>query len=266
MSASRGADLESRRLIVAAVGIRPEKAIGDQPLDQAAEIEVELGIGRNLDVEVLVPALAALRDERLDLIEPSGVERPAQRDLIATVQTPGRSHRLPAQLSHEIMKRQVDSRLADRLTGRERGRDRVIHHGANGLQVKRVAANQLRSQVAADGRVDRFQGLVTPAWRGHALAPTDRAVVSRDLHQYRWPPGRLSLRPLEKLEPAHRRVNDREGLDAGDLDVHGGVRPQGPRRAACEATRGGLAQESAAGPGHGILDDQERGLFVPPRD
>jgi hypothetical protein len=134
-------DFERSGFVVAAVGVRPEKAIGRQTLHEAAAFQIELRIGRDLYIEVTVTTRMALRDQVFNFVQPARVKCPTQRDAVASFAGPALRGGFPEQLPSQIEQREVDARFANRLTCRKRWRNDAVHHRVNHFHIERIASD-----------------------------------------------------------------------------------------------------------------------------
>ena len=212
---------------------------------ETGKLHVEVRIGRHLDVEVVVAALAAGVDEAGHLVQAARVEGPAQGQGLAARPTPHLREGAAAELAGEVVQRQVDPGPRDGHAGGEARGHGAIHGLVRALDVQGIGAQERRREVLAQHEGRGLQGLVAPLGDGDALTPAHPAAVGRDLHHDRRPTLR-AVGTREELEVARHRVAQGEDLDA--LDPGRGAGPRGRGRAGEGegGGRGGRLQESAA--------------------
>ena len=158
--------------IVVAVGIEPEESVGNGPLHVAAEVEIELGVGCDLDVEVMIAALEPFVDGLLGLFHVAGVDGPTDRDGERGVR-PELGDGALAELAHEVMDGEVDAGFGDGHAGGEGRRDGFLHRRVNAGEVEGIFADEGGRQVAIDSGGDGLGSLVAPGGDGDRLAPAE---------------------------------------------------------------------------------------------
>jgi hypothetical protein len=201
--------------VVATVRIDPDKGPGRNPPDLTTDFEVKGGITTDLHVEIPKAPLPRLLDLKRDLVERTRVERPTESDGSLSRPIPSLCRGFVEKASGQVKKGEIDPRFGDGLSGREGRGDGAVHDPPDLVRIESIHPDQGRSEIPVYRGLHRFQRLVTPGPRGHALAPTDISPVIGDLHQ-----DRVAGRSGRVLERSHDRISRDKGLDAGDPGAH----------------------------------------------
>src|SRR5690606_3856731 len=208
--------LTHRGRTVGLVRIEPDRLAVCVLGNSTHRCRIRIDASRDLHlVGVEVARLDHALAHRLDRID---ADRRTQRQFVVLRAAEQCAHGHAEDASRQVVQGDVDGILREREPARYRWAQLRLCARLEGLDLRRVHADDERCELATHDDLDRFDRLVAPARQSALLAPADAAIVGGDLHEEHVA-GLMDI--AHGSAPQHEAVCERnrdgEGFDADDL-------------------------------------------------